>query len=65
MQDSESTLTRRHLIHVDNQRLDKQSLDRKTLDKQRFFFEHYGLTEHDLERYLSAALSAGGDYADL
>jgi TldD protein len=35
------------------------------LDKQRFFFEHYGLTAHDLERYLSAALSAGGDYADL
>ena len=30
-----------------------------------FFFEHYGLTEHDLERYLAAALSAGGDYADL
>ncbi len=35
------------------------------MDKQRFFFEHYGLTENDLERYLSAALSAGGDYADL
>ena len=34
-------------------------------DKARFFFEHYGLTEHDLERYLAAALSAGGDYADL
>ena len=34
-------------------------------NKQRFFFEHYGLTEHDLERYLAAALSAGGDYADL
>ena len=33
--------------------------------KQRFFFEHYGLTEHDLEHYLAAALSAGGDYADL
>src|ERR1700682_5425615 len=36
-----------------------------TVDKNRFFFEHYGLTEHDLEQYLSAALSAGGDYADL
>ena len=35
-----------------------------TVDKNRFFFQHYGLTEHDLERYLSAALSAGGDYAD-
>ena len=40
-------------------------MDNQKLDKQRFFFEHYGLTEHDLERYLSAALSAGGDYADL
>src|SRR6516162_6997594 len=30
-----------------------------------FFFEHYGVTERDLERYLGAALSAGGDYADL
>ena len=47
--------TRRHLIHV----------DKSSLDKQRFFFDHYGVTEHDLERYLSAALSAGGDYADL
>jgi len=28
-------------------------------------FQHYGLTEHDLERYLAAALSAGGEYADL
>src|SRR5579862_2630887 len=45
----------RHLIHV----------DKITNDKARFFFEHYGLTENDLERYLSAALSAGGDYADL
>jgi TldD protein len=33
--------------------------------KNRFFFEHYGVTERDLERYLAAALSAGGDYADL
>jgi TldD protein len=30
-----------------------------------FVFERYGLTEQDLERYLAAALSAGGDYADL
>jgi len=35
------------------------------VDKNRFFFQHYGLTEHDLERYLAAALSAGGEYADL
>jgi TldD protein len=27
--------------------------------------DRYGLTAHDLERYLAAALSAGGDYADL
>src|SRR5512136_2286150 len=31
----------------------------------RFFYERYGLTESDLERYLAAALSEGGDYADL
>ena len=35
------------------------------MDKNRFFFQHYGLTERDLEHYLAAALSAGGDYADL
>src|SRR6184192_2454659 len=33
-------------------------------DRQ-FFFEHFALTQQDLEKYLSAALSAGGDYADL
>jgi TldD protein len=27
--------------------------------------DRYGLTAHDLERYLASALSAGGDYADL
>src|ERR1700680_2723363 len=36
-----------------------------TANQERFFFEHYGLTNHDLEIYLTAALSAGGDYADL
>src|SRR5438105_11496410 len=36
-----------------------------TVMTNRFFFEHYGLTQPDLERYLAAALSAGGDYADL
>ncbi|MGA2458119.1 MAG: metalloprotease TldD [Terriglobales bacterium] len=35
-----------------------------TANQQRFFFAHYGLTNHDLETYLAAALSAGGDYAD-
>jgi len=34
------------------------------MDK-RFFFERYGLAQVDVERYLSAALSAGGDFADL
>src|ERR1035437_10802923 len=36
-----------------------------TANQERFFFEHYGLTNHDLEIYLGAALSAGADYADL
>src|SRR5437868_13391076 len=35
------------------------------MNKNPFFFQHYGVTDHDLERYLAAALSAGGDYADL
>ncbi|MGH9357396.1 MAG: metalloprotease TldD [Terriglobia bacterium] len=30
-----------------------------------FFFETYAITPHDLEKYLAAALSEGGDYADL
>ena len=47
---SESFPSQGHLINV---------------DKNRFFFEHYGLTERDLERYLAAALSAGGEYSDL
>ncbi len=32
---------------------------------QSFFAERFGVTERDLEGYLSEALSAGGDYADL
>ena len=31
----------------------------------RFFFDRYGLSQDDLERYLAEALSDGGDYADL
>lgn len=31
----------------------------------RFFFERYALTHADLERFVAAALSEGGDYADL
>ncbi len=34
------------------------------MDKK-FFFDRYGLAQADVERYLGAALSAGGDYADL
>src|SRR5687767_9963042 len=30
-----------------------------------FFARKFGITEHDLEGYLSEALSAGGNYADL
>jgi TldD protein len=30
-----------------------------------FFGQKFGITEHDLESYLSVALAAGGDYADL
>src|SRR5436853_7881889 len=29
------------------------------------FFEKYNITTHDLETYLTEALSRGGDYADL
>ena len=36
-----------------------------SVNHEHFFFEHYGLTNQDLEKYLGAALSAGGDYADL
>src|ERR1700704_412417 len=32
---------------------------------QSFFPDKFGLTEHDLQAYLSEALSAGGEYADL
>ncbi len=35
------------------------------LNQAHYFFERYGLAESDLQRYLAAALSAGGEYADL
>jgi TldD protein len=35
------------------------------MQKSNLFFERYGLAQSDLERYLAAALSAGGEYADL
>ncbi len=34
-------------------------------DNDTFFPETYGITPQDLEKYLAAALSAGGEYADL
>jgi hypothetical protein len=33
-----------------------KSLDKQLLDKQRFFFDHYGVTENDLEHYLAAIM---------
>jgi len=33
--------------------------------ERKFFEEKFGVTEPDLEKYLAAALSAGGEYADL
>src|SRR2546430_306686 len=35
------------------------------MDHRAFFFHKLGLTNRDLERYLTEAVSAGGDYADL
>src|SRR3954465_8240954 len=35
------------------------------MHKSSFFFDRFGLNQADVERYLAAALSAGGDYADL
>src|SRR5437660_3258941 len=32
---------------------------------QSLFFQKFGITPNDLQRYLAEALSAGGDYADL
>ncbi len=32
---------------------------------QSFFGKKFGITEHDLQSYLSEAMSAGGDYSDL
>src|SRR5215471_6466687 len=32
---------------------------------QSLFFQKFGITSNDLQRYLGEALSAGGDYADL
>ncbi|HWZ43386.1 MAG TPA: metalloprotease TldD [Candidatus Saccharimonadales bacterium] len=34
-------------------------------DNQNLFFHKFGITPQDLQRYLTEALSAGGDYADL
>src|SRR5262252_8644322 len=34
-------------------------------ENQNLFFQKFGITSTDLQRYLGEALSAGGDYADL
>ena len=34
-------------------------------NSDRFFFDRFGLTEANLSQYLGAALSEGGEYADL
>ena len=36
-----------------------------SIDAVRFFFDRYGLTAGDIDKLLAAALSRGGDYADL
>jgi TldD protein len=35
------------------------------MTSRQFFFDRFGITQPDLEKYLGEALSAGGDYADL
>jgi TldD protein len=35
------------------------------MTSRQFFFDRFGITQQDLEKYLGEALSAGGDYADL
>src|SRR5499433_1172913 len=34
-------------------------------EQQNLFFQRFGITPSDLQRYLAESLSAGGDYADL
>jgi TldD protein len=41
------------------------TVTQSTLNQEQFFFQYYGVTQSDLQRYLAAALSAGGEYADL
>ncbi len=40
-------------------------MNQTTANPEQFFSQHYGVSQGDLQRYLAAALSAGGDYADL
>ena len=40
-------------------------MSQSTVNQDHFFSQHYGVTQADLQRYLAAALSAGGEYADL
>src|SRR5947208_15816257 len=38
---------------------------RDITQNQNLFFQKFGITPSDLQKYLAEALSAGGDYADL
>ena len=40
-------------------------MDPASTDTRKFFYDHLGLSDRLLEQCLAAALSAGGDYADL
>src|SRR5208337_5191786 len=54
-----------HKVSLFDTKLDGEASKHVMMDKQQFFFDRYGLAQADVERYLAAALSAGGDYADL
>ena len=44
---------------------DRRRYDRSMALSDSFFGQKFGITENDLQNYLSEALGAGGDYADL
>src|SRR5579871_3597204 len=41
------------------------NLKNRMTQNQNLFFQKFGISPNDLQRYLGEALSAGGDYADL
>src|SRR5947209_20230684 len=53
------------LYHLEDRGDMTESVKQSGSGHQEFFFQKFGLTQTALERYLSEALSAGGDYADL